>query len=157
MGIIEGNCSRRDICLLGLTFYTLNPGAMGDPRVMKRGEWQKYMSNLTVELTKKDLIFDSSKKPIGHIVDVRIKKSKVQEYDPKNQFQISFYYDYGFNEIDEYTRIFLEEGLVVQAGAWYSFPDKQGEEVKLQGLNGVIEYFKENKEEFEFVLNRLNS
>jgi|31_taG_2_1085359.scaffolds.fasta_scaffold03540_5 recombination protein RecA len=157
MAIIEGNCSRRNICLVGLTFYTLNPGAMGDPRVLKRGEWQKYMSNLTIELTKKDLIFNDKKDPIGHTIDVRIKKSKVQEYDPKNQFQINFYYYEGFNEVDEYARIFLEEGIINQSGAWYKFPDSQGEEQSIQGLNGVIEYLKENTDEFNNLLSRLNS
>lgn len=152
MAIIEGNCSRRNICLTALTFYTLNPGSMGDPRVLKRGEWQKYMSNLTLEFTKKDLIKDENGDPIGHVIDVRTKKSKLQEYDAKDVFQINFYYQSGFNKYDEYTSIFIEEGLVKQNGAWFSFPDENGEEIKLNGKSKVISFLKENESHFQSLL-----
>jgi recombination protein RecA len=155
MTIIEGNCSRRDICLTALTFYTLNPGSMGDPRVLKRGEWQKYMSNLTLEFTKKDLIKDENGSPIGHIIDVRTKKSKLQEYDAKDAFQINFYYKNGFNKYDEYASIFIEEGLIKQGGAWFSFADENGEEVKLNGKSKVISFLKENENHFQTLLNRI--
>lgn len=152
MAIIEGNCSRRDICLTALTFYTLNPGSMGDPRVLKRGEWQKYMSNLTLEFTKKELIKDEKGDPIGHVMDVRTKKSKLQEYDAKDVFQLNFYYKYGFNKYDEYTSIFIEEDIIKQSGAWFSFPDKNGEEIKLNGKAKVISFLKENEEDFQRLL-----
>lgn len=152
MAIIEGNCSRRNICLTALTFYTLSPGSMGDPRVLKRGEWQKYMSNLTLEFTKKDLIKDENGDPIGHVIDVRTKKSKLQEYDAKDVFQINFYYQNGFNKYDEYASIFIEEGLVKQNGAWFSFPDENGEEIKLNGKSKVISFLKENESHFQSLL-----
>lgn len=157
MPIIEGNCSRRNIALVALTYYTLNPGAMGDPRTLKRGEWQRYMSNLTIELTKKDLIKDDDKKPIGHTIDVRLKKSKLQAYDAKDSFQINFYYDYGFNEFDEYASIFIEEGVVKQGGAWFTFANEDGEEVKLNGKSKVVDYLKENVSTFKFLVDYLNS
>lgn len=153
MAIIEGNCSRRNICLTALTFYTLNPGSMGDPRVLKRGEWQKYMSNLTLEFTKKDLIKNENGSPIGHVIDVRTKKSKLQEYDAKDAFQINFYYNEGFNKYDEYASIFIEEGVIKQSGAWFSFPNENGEEVKLNGKSRVISYLKENEDHFQLLLN----
>ncbi len=152
MAIIEGNCSRRDICLTALTFYTLNPGSMGDPRVLKRGEWQKYMSNLTLEFTKKELIKDEKGDPIGHVMDVRTKKSKLQEYDAKDVFQLNFYYKYGFNKYDEYASIFIEEGIIKQSGAWFSFPNENGEEVKLNGKAKVISFLKENESDFQNLL-----
>lgn len=148
MPIIEGNCSRRNTVLLGLTFYTNKPSAIGDPRTLKRGEWQKLMSNLTLEFTKKKLIFDENKKPIGHTIDVRIKKSKLSAYDAKDAFQINFYYDYGFNDYDEYVQIFLEEGLI-QGSGWYTFPNSDDEEIKIQGLPNVVKHMKENESDFQ--------
>ena len=156
MGLIEGYCSKRNICLCGLTFYNMNPGSMGDPRQLKRGEWQKYMSNLTLELTKKELIRDLDKNPIGHTLDVRVKKSKLQEYDAKDVFQINFYYDYGFNKFDEYASIFIEESIIKQGGAWFTFVTSQGEEVKLNGKVKVVEYLKENEEEFNYLCKKLS-
>lgn len=153
--IIEGNCSRRNIALVGLTYYTLNPGSMGDPRILKRGEWQRYMSNLTIELTKKDLIKDESKKPIGHTIDVRLKKSKLQAYDSKDAFQIDFYYDFGFNNFDEYTSILIEQGIVKQTSAWFSFPNENGEEIKQNGKTKVVNYLKENPTTFDFLVSKI--
>jgi RecA/RadA recombinase len=76
MPIIEGYASKREICLLGLTSYKLNPGAMGDPRVLQRGEWQKTMANTVLDMTKKAIIKDEDKDIIGHVIEVRIKKTK---------------------------------------------------------------------------------
>lgn len=153
MSIIEGNCQRRNICLTALTFYKLNPGAMGDPRVLPKGEWQKYMSNLTIEFTKKDIIKDENKKPIGHVIDVRIKKSKLQEYDAKDVFQVNFYYKYGFNEYEEWCSVLIESGVIHQGGGGnYSFPNEDGEEIKIKGKEDVIKYLKENQQVFDNLL-----
>lgn len=146
MPIIEGNCARRDIALLGLTFYTLNPGVIaGDPRVIKRGAWQNLMSNLSLEFTKKALIFDTNKKLIGHIISVKMKKSKLGSYDKTAAFELNFYYEYGFNEIDEYVSIFIEEGIIKQGGAWFTLPNNE----KLNGKKKVVTFFKDNPEYFE--------
>lgn len=155
MSIIEGYCSKRDIALIALTFYTLNPSSMGDPRVLKRGEWQKYMSNLTLELTKKDLIKDKDGSPIGHVIDVRTKKSKLQEFDSKDAFQVNFYYGYGFNKYDEYASVFIEEGIIHQGGAWFSFADEQGVERKFQGKVKLVEHLKDNDLDFQMLLLRI--
>lgn len=157
MPIIEGNCRNRNIALLGLTFYTLDPGAMGDPRTMKRGVWQKLMSNLTVEFTKKEIIKDENKKPIGHTIDVRLKKSKLQAYDAKDAFQINFYYEYGFDKYDEYTSILIEEGIVKQGGAWFTFPNENSEEIKQNGKSKVITYLKENPATFDFLIAKIGA
>ncbi len=157
MPLIEGNCRSRSIALLGLSFYTLDPGSNGDPRILKRGVWQKLMSNLTVEFTKKDIIKDENKKPIGHIIDVRLKKSKLQAYDAKDVFQINFYYDYGFDKYDEYTSVLIEEGIVKQGGAWYAFPNENSEEIKQNGKSKVIAYLKENPTTFDFLISKIGA
>jgi len=157
MPIIEGNCSRRNIALVALTYYKLNPGAMGDPRVLSRGEWQRYMSNLTIELTKKDLIKDDDKNTIGHVIDVRLKKSKLQAYDSKESFQVNFYYQYGFNNFEEYVSIFIEKDIIRQGGAWFTFANEDGVEIKLNGKSKVLEFLKENEGTFKYLKNFLNN
>jgi recombination protein RecA len=158
MPIIEGNCRSRGIALLGLSFYTLDPGANGgDPRILKRGVWQKLMSNLTVDLSKKDIIKDGNGKPIGHVIEVRLKKSKLQAYDPKEVFRLNFYYDYGFDKFDEYSSVLIEEGIVKQGGAWYTFPNENGEEIKQNGKSKVITYLKENPTTFDFLISKIGA
>jgi RecA/RadA recombinase len=156
MPIIEGFAGKRDICILGLTSYKLNPGSMGDPRVLPRGEWQKTMSNTTLDMIKKDIIFDANKNIIGHKIDVRIFKTKNHSYDKSAPYSVNFYNDGGFNPIDEYTRIFIETEIVKQGGAgWITYPTKDGEEKKIQGADKLAEYLKNNKEEFEFLKEQL--
>ena len=158
MPIIEGFASNRDICLLGLTSYKLNPGAMGsDPRTIPRGEWQKTMANVTLDLTKKEILKDQKKNIIGHVIDVRVKKTKDSPYDPKSVFNVNFYNEGGFNEIDEYAQIFIELDIAKSGGAWITFPDKNSEEKKVNGLSKFIEYLKENPEDFEFLKQQLDA
>lgn len=152
MPIIEGNCAKRNIAIIGLTSYKLDPGAMGDPRKLSRGLWQYTMSNVILDLTKKDIILDKDKNPIGHKLDVRIKKSKLAPYNPKEVFTLNFYYDGGFNEVDEYAQLFGELDIVkVGGGGWTLFPDRFGEEKKVQGLELFTQYLKANPEDFEFL------
>lgn len=156
MPIIEGNCAKRDIAIIGLTSYKLDPGAMGDPRKLSRGGWQYTMSNVILELTKKDIILDEDKNPIGHKLDVRIKKSKLAPYNPKEVITLNFYYEGGFNEIDEYAQLFCELNIAkVAGGGWTTFPDKDSVEKKVQGLDAFITYLKENPEDFEFLKQQL--
>jgi len=157
MPIIEGNCSRRDITLIGLTSYKMDPGAMGDPRQLTRGRWQYTMSNLIMDLTKKAILKDKEGNEIGHELDCRIKKSKIASYDPKEVHKVNFYYEGGFNKYDEYTTILISKNIVVQTGGWFTFPNKEAEEVKLQGKPTVIEYMKENEEDFNYLMNLLNA
>lgn len=155
MPIMEGYAAPRDICILGLTSYKLNPNTMGDPRVLQRGEWQKTMSNTAVDLTKKDLIRDDNKNVIGHNIEVRVKKTKNNSYDGTEVYKINFYNEGGFNVIDEYARLFTETEIAKQSGAWIKFPNKEGEEITLQGAEKFAEHLKKHKEDFEFLKEQL--
>lgn len=157
MPIIEGYAGARDICLLGLTSYKLNPQGMGDPRVFPRGEWQKTMNNTLLDLTKKDLIKDELGNVIGHKVDVRVKKTKNGTFDEKEVYQVNFYVEGGFRVVDEYARMLVETGIARQTGAWISFPSIDGEELKVNGITKFIEYLQENLDLFEFLKAQLNA
>lgn len=155
MPLIEGYASTRDISIIGLTSYKLNPGSMGDPRVLQRGEWQKTMTNTTLDMTKKDLIKDKDKNVIGHVIETRIKKSKNSAYDGSEVIKINFYNEGGFNQIDEYAKLFVETEVAKAAGAWIKFPDVNAEEKSVHGMDKFIEYLKTNTEDFEFLKEQL--
>lgn len=154
MPIIEGNAMNRDITLIGLTSYKLDPSAMGDPRKLTRGLWQYTMSNVILDLTKKSPIFDKCKNEIGHLLHVRVKKTKSASYDPKKAHDINFYYDGGFNMVEDYTSLFIETDVVHKAGGWFSFPDEDGVEIKVQGRDKVVEHLKENEITFNHLIER---
>lgn len=156
MTIIEGYAVARDICLLGLQHYKKDLKVMmGDERTLSRGEWQGTMMNTFLDLTKKKMIYDDDKNIIGHILDVRIKKSKGSAYDPTEVFSVNFYNEGGFNQIDEYARVFIETEIVKQGGAWIKFPNVNAEEISVQGVDKFIEHLKNNPEDFEFLKQQL--
>lgn len=155
MPIIEGYASTRDICIIGLTSYKLNPGAMGDPRVLPCGEWQKTMANTSLDLTKKELIKDKEKNVIGHTIEVRVKKTKNGAYDGSEVYKVNFYNEGGFNQVDEYARVFIETEIAKQGGAWVKFPNVNAEEISLQGVDKFIEHLKNNPKDFEFLKQQL--
>ena len=156
MTLIEGYAVARDICLLGLQHYKKDPGVMmGDNRTLSRGEWQGTMMNTFIDLTKKKMIFDENKNLIGHTLDVRIRKSKGSSYDPTEVFNVNFYNEGGFNQIDEYARVFIETEIVKQGGAWIKFPNADAEEISVNGTDKFIEHLKNNPEDFEFLKQQL--
>jgi len=156
MTLIEGYAVSRDICLLGLQHYKKDPGVMmGENRVLSKGEWQGTMMNTFIDLTKKKIIYDENKNIIGHTLDVRIKKSKTRAYDPTAVFSVTFYNEGGFNQIDEYARVLIETEIAKQSGAWVKFPNKDGEEISVNGTDKFIEYLKNNPEDFEFLKQQL--
>lgn len=154
--IISANCFRRGIPIIIIHQWRQDPGKMmGDNRVLSGGLWLKYMPDLHLDLTKKDLILDERKKPIGHKMDVRIKKCKNASYNGTEEFRLNFFYTGGFNEIDEYVNIFVEEDVINASGSWLSYPDPDGVEVKLQGKDNVANHLKENEDHFQHLLKLL--
>lgn len=157
MPIIEANCMSRDITLLGLTSYKLDPGAMGDPRKLPRGLWQYTMANLILDITKKELLKDDLKNPIGHVLDVRIKKSKLAPYNPKDVYSVNFYYQGGYNKIEEYVLLLLEKGIIHQGGGGnYTYPNRDGEELKARGKEVLMDDLKNAPDTMEHLKSLLN-
>lgn len=155
--IINANCARRGTALIVLNQWRENPGVMhGDSKVLPGGQFNKYMPFTHLDFTKKDLIKDKEGNVIGHKLDVRIKKSKAGAFDKKDVITLNFYYDGGFNEIDEHAQIFVETNIAKQGGAgWITFPDRFSEEKKVQGTDKFAEYLKANPEDFEFLKEQL--
>lgn len=157
MPIIEANCMSRDITLLGLTSYKLDPGAMGDPRKLPRGLWQYTMANLILDITKKEILKNDFKDPIGHVLDVRVKKSKLAPYNGKDVFPVNFYYEGGYNKIEESVLLLLNKGIITQGGGGnYTYPNRDGEELKCRGKEVLMEELKNTPEVYEYLLELLN-
>ena len=156
MTLIEGYAVERDICLIGLQHWKKDPGVMmGDNRQLSRGEWQGTMMNTFIDLTKKKILKDEDDNIIGHTLEVRIRKSKGASYDPTEVFKVNFYNEGGFNQIDEYARVFIETEIVKQAGAWVKFPNEDAEEISVNGTDKFIEHLKANPQDFEFLKQQL--
>lgn len=142
MPIIMGSCRYNNIALVVLNQLRENPGKpFGDPTVIPGGNWQKFLPSLHLNLSKRERLKDGND-TIGHVLDVRIKKSKYAPADEKDVFKLNFYYDYGFDVYHEYSQILIDRGVITKGGAWYTLPNGE----KFQGLNSLAEYMENNQD-----------
>ena len=88
--------------------------------------------------------------PIGNLVAVKMEKNKVT----KNDRRLGTYtlnYSSGVDIIKDTLDMGLVLGIIVQAGAWYKIAKKDGTEAKMQGFNGVQEFYYNDLDELEYL------
>jgi recombination protein RecA len=128
MGVINGLTSRRGIALVVLNQMRINPGQMfGNPETIPGGKWQRHMPSLHLHLSKGNLIIDENKNVLGQVTNIRVKKSKYGPFDAKRVYESNLYYNYGFDEFTEWTKILVDQGIigVSKAGGWHTLPNDQ--------------------------------
>ena len=88
--------------------------------------------------------------PIGNLVSVKMEKNKVT----KNDRRLGTYtlnYSTGVDELKDTLDMGVVLGIIAQAGAWYKVTKKDGSEAKMQGFNGVQEFYYNDLEELEYL------
>lgn len=88
--------------------------------------------------------------PIGHLVSVKMEKNKVT----KNDRRLGTYtlnYSSGVDGLKDTLDMGLVLGIIVQSGAWFKVTKKDGTEVKMQGFNGVQEFYYNDIDELEYL------
>jgi recombination protein RecA len=146
INILLDLCERRNILLLGINQWRTDLGVtMGDNRTLPGGAWQEYFACKIIDFTKKDLILDENKAPIGHEVHVRIKKSKVLAVDPKEVVKLKFYYGVGFDKVADSVELLIQNAVIEKRGGWYYFPEIFDQD-KIQGKDSLIQHIKDNPE-----------
>lgn len=88
--------------------------------------------------------------PIGNLVSVKMEKNKVT----KNDRRLGTYtlnYSSGVDDIKDTLDMGLVLGVIVQSGAWFKVTTKAGKEVKMQGFNGVQDFYFNDLEELEYL------
>ena len=86
--------------------------------------------------------------PIGNLVSVKMEKNKVT----KNDRRLGTYtlnYSFGVDEVRDTLDMAVVLGIIVQAGAWYKVTTKDGTENKMQGFNGVQDFYCNDLDELE--------
>lgn len=92
--------------------------------------------------------------PVGNLVSVKMEKNKVT----KNDRRLGTYtlnYNSGIDEVKDTLDLGLVLGVIVQNGAWFKVLNKAGKEVKMQGFNGVQDYYYNDLEELEYLKKRV--
>ncbi len=88
--------------------------------------------------------------PSGNLVSVKVEKNKVTKNDRRLQ-TYTLNYSTGVDEIKDTLDLAIMLGIISQAGAWYKAILKDGKEQKMQGFNGVQEFYYNDLEELEYL------
>lgn len=86
--------------------------------------------------------------PTGNRVQVKMEKNKVTKNDRRLGSYTLNYYS-GVDEITDVLDLGISLGVIVQSGAWFKAILKDGTEKKMQGKNGVQEFYFNDLEELE--------
>lgn len=88
--------------------------------------------------------------PSGNLVSVKVEKNKVTKNDRRLQ-TYTLNYSTGVDEIKDTLDLAIMLGIISQAGAWFKAILEDGKEQKMQGFNGVQEFYYNDLEELEYL------
>lgn len=88
--------------------------------------------------------------PSGNLVSVKVEKNKVTKNDRRLQ-TYTLNYSTGVDEIKDTLDLAIMLGIISQAGAWFKATLKDGKEQKMQGFNGVQEFYYNDLDELEYL------
>lgn len=125
-------------------------GALGPVTAMETmpgGEGQKFFSHCCMQVSKGGWLNEppASTNRVGFEIKVKLLKDKFGG-EKWEEVIIPFRVEGGVDVVETYARLGLEYGLITKAGAWYSYEKMPN---KVSGLAKVVEWFKDNSEEYE--------
>lgn len=126
-------------------------GSYGGGETTPGGRSLPFYASIRIRVSKTDTITDpNTKEVIGQDLKIDFKKNKVGT--PYKVVATKLIFGKGFDYESEYVDIATEQGVIKKGGAWFSWLDSQGAEVSLQGKLKVANYFKDNPEEFKYII-----
>ena len=153
-------CTKYDCTLIGINQMRDDMNSMYGGKITTGGKAWKHNCSCRVMFAKGDYLDEvgnelkkSCDAPAGNRVMVSIVKTKVDKPDRKTGFY-TLMYDTGIDDITDLIDVAMKYGYINKAGSWFTFcdietgeiiTDEQGNEIKIQGLVGVIDYVKNNK------------
>lgn len=150
-------CKKHECTFLMLNQIRENIGNPYKPFKIPCGTALAHACSQILWFTKGSLLDDKYKEvssnyanPVGHLVSVKMEKNKVT----KNDRRLGTYtlnYGSGVDELKDTLDMGLVLGVIVQSGAWYKVTKKDGTEAKMQGFNGVQEFYYNDLDELEYL------
>ena len=124
----------------------------------KGGRALKFSASMRIELKKRDLLANENDKEdiIGQAISYTFRKNKLGR--PFISGETILYFGKGFDKTTEIINVAISIGLIERGGAWYNFVNSDGEAMKFQGKERVVEYLsKAPKDLIMFEKNVLDS
>lgn len=122
----------------------------GNPETTMGGKTLPYFASVRLDIRKSDVIMNG-KEPVGQSIKVKVIKNKVGP--PFGVTETNLFFYRGFDFYNETVTVGIDNGVIEKSGAWYTPLLDGGEyaENRIQGKEGVIEFYKEHDKDFEFL------
>ena len=117
---------------------------------MPAGQGQVFFSHSILQVQRKGWITEGEKK-VGFDMNIRLRKTKTGGENWASAI-VPFRVEGGIDVLESYIRDAVDQKLIIQKGAWYSYGD-----IKAMGLNGIKAKFLEDDKLFEKLQNELTS
>lgn len=125
------------------------------------GRGLKHTAVMRLQIRKSDnidangsIISSQAENPAGHLVKVKLLKTKVSRPDRKLAF-FTLRYLTGIDAVADMIDTGVKIEMFRQAGAWYYIPDENGEEKGFQGKAKLRAYLESDPEIFQFYWNKM--
>ena len=136
----------------------------GDPEYAPGGRAKDFCSSVNIRLRRGDWLSqgkESNKEIIGQVVKFKISKNKTYKRMQTGEFD--FYFaenelDIPVGYYDNFKSIIVESimwGLIDRGGAWYYLNKGKEDEIKFQGMDNLVDYFRENPETINIYRNKI--
>lgn len=155
-------CKKHECTFLMLNQLRENIGNMYKPYKIPCGTALTHACSQILWFTKGSLLDEKGDEkpstypdPVGNIVSVRMEKNKVTKNDRRLDSYTLNYFS-GVDDAADTIDLGIKLGGIVQTGSWYKIPVSDGSEKKAQGRAGVIDYFYNDLDEFEWLKGEVN-
>lgn len=155
-------CKKSECTFLMINQLRENIGNMYKPYKIPCGTAIAHACSQILWFTKGSLLDEKGEEksstysdPVGNVVNVRVEKNKVTKNDRRlDSYTLNYFrgVDDGTDTID----LGIKLNVIEQSGAWFKVPVSDGSEKKLQGRAGVINYFYNDLDEFDWLKAKVN-
>lgn len=143
---------KSDSCLVFINQYRENIGGYGSPISIPGGKAKEYYAYLRLDIKTLNQVKDDSG-VTGRDVNIHIFKNK--NGISKKDFNFRLNISSGFDFSKEILEVGLDTGVIVKAGAWYSFnyvsDSGETKTEKFQGENRLLEFLDAHEFAIEYI------
>ena len=155
-------CKKHECTFVMLNQLRENIGNMYKPYKIPCGTALTHACSQILWFTKGSLLDEKGEEksstfsdPVGNVVNVRMEKNKVTKNDRRLDSYTLNYFS-GVDDATDTIDLGIKLGVIVQTGSWFKIPVSDGSEKKAQGRSGVIDYFYNDLDEFEWLKGEVN-
>lgn len=154
--IAGGGLLRHGGILVLISQIRMDPGAYGNPERMTGGAAPRFGARSIVKLRKESITAGATKALIGHTVKFALQKRMNHIHGNPMEGEYTVLYGKGVDQSEELVALGLANGLIEKVSqAEFLYTNSKGQNLKIQKIANVRQYFQVNFEEQAFIKSKL--